>query len=53
MNNRLVEANFKKDPVIAGEVLNMAMQLRDTWEQVVKKAREESQNQNQVAGNVK
>lgn len=53
MYTRLVDANFKKDPAIAAEVLNMAMQLRDTWEQVIKKAREESQAQNQVASNAK
>jgi flagellar protein FliS len=53
MYSRLVEANLKKAPAIAGEVLNMAIQLRDTWEQVVKKVREENQAQNQVASSAK
>lgn len=40
MTRRLVEANVKKDVQIAGEVLELAEELRDTWQQAMKLARE-------------
>lgn len=43
MYRRLVEANLKKDKAIIEEVLDMAKQLRDTWAQAIKLAK------NQVA----
>ena len=36
MNRRLVEANAKKDSQIAGEVLELAMDMRDTWQHALK-----------------
>jgi flagellar protein FliS len=35
----MVEANARKDAAILGEVLNLAKQLRDVWEQAMKLAR--------------
>jgi flagellar secretion chaperone FliS len=43
MYYRLVEANMKKDSNIVAEVLSMASQLRDTWDQIIKKMKEEVQ----------
>lgn len=40
---RLVDANTKKDTVILAEVLKFATELRDTWVQAMKKAKEEAQ----------
>lgn len=40
MARRLMEANIKKDAQIAGEVLELADELRDTWQQALKLARE-------------
>lgn len=40
MASQLVQANIKKDPEIAGEVLDLAEELRDTWQQAMKLARE-------------
>jgi len=40
MLRRLIEANTHKDAAILGEVLDMAKQLRDTWEQAMKLARQ-------------
>lgn len=39
MYRRLIEANAHKDASILEEVLNMAKQLRDAWEQAMKLAR--------------
>lgn len=39
MYRRMVEANARKDAAILGEVLNLAKQLRDVWEQSMKLAR--------------
>ncbi len=46
---RLVEANLKKDTAIVDEVLGFAVQLRDTWDQAMKKAREEAHEPSQAA----
>ncbi len=40
MNRRLVEANLKKDQEILAEVLRLATDLRDTWVQAMKIARQ-------------
>lgn len=40
MLRRLIEANTHKDAAILEEVLDMAKQLRDTWEQAMKLARQ-------------
>lgn len=40
MLRRLIEANTHKDASILNEVLDMAKQLRDTWEQAMKLARQ-------------
>jgi len=40
MLRRLIEANIQKDASILGEVLNMAKQLRDVWEQAMKLAKQ-------------
>jgi flagellar protein FliS len=40
MNRRLVDANIKKDAKILEEVLGFAKELRDTWEQAMKIARQ-------------
>jgi flagellar protein FliS len=47
MLRRLVEANIKKDINIMSEVLQMAVELRNTWEQAMLKLR----GQEQAAGN--
>ncbi len=41
MYRRLVDANLKKDPAILAEVLRFATELRDTWAQVMKNAKEQ------------
>lgn len=41
MHRRLVEANIKKDQVILDEVLRFATELRDTWSQAMKLAKEQ------------
>lgn len=41
MNRRLLEANVKKDKEIVAEVLNYAEDLRDTWEQAMKLAKQQ------------
>lgn len=41
MNRRLLEANLKKDKEIVKEVLGYAEELRDTWEQVMKLAKQQ------------
>jgi flagellar protein FliS len=44
MLRRLVEANIHKDVSILTEVLDMAKQLRDVWEQAMKLARHQGRN---------
>lgn len=44
MNNRLVEANIKKDKAIVEEVLGYAEELRDTWAQAMKLAKQQNVN---------
>jgi flagellar protein FliS len=39
MNNRLIEANIKKDKAIVEEVRGFAEDLRDTWAQAMKLAK--------------
>jgi flagellar protein FliS len=41
MNRRLIEANIKKDRKIIAEVLRFATELRDTWVQAMKIAKEQ------------
>ena len=36
MHDRLVQANIKKSNEISEEVLNMAVEMRDTWNQAIK-----------------
>ncbi len=45
---RLVDANVKKDPEILKEVLRFATELRDTWTQAMKLAKEQSAAQHNV-----
>ena len=40
MNRRLIKANSKKSTEILDEVLGLSRQLRDTWEQAMKLARQ-------------
>ncbi|MDF2890857.1 MAG: flagellar protein FliS [Clostridia bacterium] len=40
MNHRLIEANIKKDKAIVEEVLGLAEDLRDTWAQAMKLAKQ-------------
>lgn len=40
MNRRLLEANMKKDKAIIEEVLGFAEELRDTWAQAMKLAKQ-------------
>ncbi|HEX6971853.1 MAG TPA: flagellar export chaperone FliS [Limnochordia bacterium] len=42
MNERLVEANVKKDPAPIGEVIQMLRSLREAWETVIKGAAKEA-----------
>jgi flagellar protein FliS len=44
MYNRLIEANAKKDTAILDEVLEFATELRDTWLEVMRLAKEQKQN---------
>ncbi len=44
MHRRLIEANVHKDQAIVEEVLQMAVELRDTWEQAMKIAKESQLN---------
>lgn len=44
MNRRLVEANFKKDKAIVEEVIGFAEELRDTWAQAMKLAKQQVVN---------
>ncbi len=49
MNRRLVEANLKKDNSIIEEVLGYARELRNTWEQAMKLAKQQNARSSQVA----
>ena len=40
MNRRLIEANLKKEKAIVEEVLGFAEELRDTWAQAMKLAKQ-------------
>jgi len=42
MNRRLIEANLHKNNEILNEVLGLSKQLRDTWEQAMKIAKNQS-----------
>jgi len=42
MNTRLVEANISKDKVIVEEVVEYAEELRDTWAQAMKLAKQQA-----------
>lgn len=44
MNRRLIEANIKKDREIIVEVLDFAEELRDTWAQAMKLAKQQAVN---------
>lgn len=45
MLDRLFEANMKKDPEILAEVLHFAKDLRDTWAQAMKLAKQQGKRQ--------
>lgn len=49
MNRRLIEANIKKDRKIIAEVLRFATELRDTWVQAMKIAKEQVAAEQQAA----
>lgn len=49
MNRRLIDANIKKDNEIIEEVLSYARELRNTWEQAMKIARQQNARTSQVA----
>ncbi|OPZ89972.1 MAG: Flagellar protein FliS [Firmicutes bacterium ADurb.Bin419] len=49
MNRRLVEANLKKDNSIIEEVLGYARELRNTWEQAMKIAKQQNTRSSQLA----
>ncbi len=42
MYRRLIDANVQKSPEILEEVLKMAIELRDTWEEAMKLAKQQS-----------
>lgn len=42
MNRRLVEANIKKDKAIVEEIIGYAEELRDTWAQAMKLAKQQA-----------
>ena len=44
MNRRLVEANIKKDKAIVEEVIRYSEELRDTWAQAMKLAKQQAAN---------
>lgn len=44
MKRRLIEANIKKDKAIIEEVLGFAEELRDTWAQAMKLAKQQAVN---------
>jgi flagellar secretion chaperone FliS len=43
MYRRLIDANVKKDKKVLDEILAMATDLRNTWEQAMKLAKEQAQ----------
>ncbi|MCX7748489.1 MAG: flagellar export chaperone FliS [Clostridia bacterium] len=49
MNRRLIQANIKKDKEIVEEVLGYARELRDTWQQAMKIAKQQQGGARQVA----
>ena len=49
MLRRLVEANIKKDNEIIEEILGYARDLRNTWEQAMKIAKQQNARSSQVA----
>ena len=54
MNDRLIEANMKKDADILEEVLRFAKELRDTWSEAMKIAKKQPIKENQsMAANLK
>lgn len=40
MNRRLIQANIRKDPEIIDEVINLLRDIKDSWEEVIKKMRQ-------------
>ena len=42
INRRLVEANLKKDATILEEILELIQDLRNTWEQAIKIAKQQT-----------
>lgn len=46
MNRRLIQANIKKDPKIIDEVKGMLIELRETWDQAIKKCGDKIPTQN-------
>ena len=51
MYRRLVEANIQKSAEILEEVLDLSIQLRDTWEQAMKLYKHPPKNNAAAAGN--
>jgi flagellar protein FliS len=49
MNRRLMDASIKKDKEILNEVLGFAKDLRDTWTQAMKIAKQQMQKSQQIA----
>ena len=49
MHRRLIQANIKKDKEILEEVLGMAKELRDTWAQAMKLAKQQVKTQEAIA----
>jgi flagellar protein FliS len=49
MNRRLMDASIKKDKEILNEVLGFAKDLRDTWTQAMKIAKQQIQKSQQIA----
>lgn len=47
MHRRLIEANIKKDKDILTEILGYAKELRDTWTQAMKLARQQAKQPQQ------
>jgi len=41
MNRRLIDANISKDIKVLDEVLNLTVEFRDTWMEVIKKTRKQ------------
>jgi flagellar protein FliS len=49
MYNRLIDANIEKDAEILEEVLHFAKDLRDTWAQAMKLAKQQANKNEQIA----